>query len=235
MKQKLIRLSRRYEWALRKYLTQGPRASLQPARGLGHQAVKLRLETLDVAKIHETTLAALEGSSSGDGVIGRAEIFFAEAVIPIEKTHHAAIETSARLNEVNKTLDQRTKDLVAANQSLKRGIARRKTVESALKASSGHSKKLLKESRRLQKHLQQLTHQILAAQENKRTQISHELQDEIAQTLLGINARLLTLKREAAVSTESFKKDVASTQRLVDKSVRSIKRFAREFGKQHEA
>jgi signal transduction histidine kinase len=93
----------------------------------------------------------------------------------------------------------------------------------------------LEESRRLQKHLQHLTHQILAAHENKRKQISHELQDEIAQTLLGINVRMLTLKREAAAGTERFEKDIASTQRLVDKSVKAIKRFAREFGKHHEA
>jgi signal transduction histidine kinase len=235
MKQKLTRLSRRYAWALKKYLTQGPRGNLQPARGLGVQAVKLGLETLDVAKIHEETLAALEAFSSRDGVIKRAEIFFTEAVTPIEKTHHAALKTTTQLYQVNKTLDQRTVDLVAANQSLKQGIARRKTVEKALKASGGDSKKLLKESRRLQKHLQHLTHQVMAAQEDQRKQISRELQDEIAQTLLGINVRLLTLKKEAAISTESFKKEIASTERLVDKSMRSIKRFAREFCKHHES
>jgi len=80
-----------------------------------------------------------------------------------------------------------------------------------------------------------LTHQILTAQEDKRKKISRDLQDEIAQTLLGINVRLLTLKKEAALNAEGFKKDIASTQRLVDKSVKTIKRFAREFGKHHEA
>ena len=55
----------------------------------------------------------------------------------------------------------------------------------------------MKESWRLQKHLRHLTHQILSAQEEKRKKISRELQDEIAQTLLGINVRLLTLKKEA--------------------------------------
>ena len=206
-----------------------------PARGLGLQAVNLGLETLDVAQIHETTLASLEASSSRDGIIKRAEMFFTEAVSPIEKTHHAALKANADLSQVNKALDRRALDLEACNRSLKQSVVRRKTAEEALKKREGRSKKLLEESRRLHKHLQHLTHQILAAQENKRRQISHELQDEIAQTLLGINARLLALKREATVSTESFKKDIASTQRLVDKSVRSIKRFAREFGKYHEA
>lgn len=235
MKQKLTRLSRRYAWALKKYLRQGRRATLLPARGLGVQAVRLGLETLDVAQIHEATLATFEASSSRDGVIKRAEMFFTEAVSAIEKTHHAAVKASADLSQVNEALDRRTLDLAASNRSLKQSIIRRKAMEEALKKREGHSKKLLDESRRLQKHLQHLTHQILATQENKRRQISHELQDEIAQTLLGINVRMLTLKREAAAGTESFKKDIASTQRLVDKSITSIKRFAREFGKYHEA
>src|SRR4029077_18863619 len=131
-----------------------------------------------------------------DGIIKRAEIFFSEAITPIEMTHRAALKTNVRLSRMHKTLGKRTVDLAAANRSLKRGIAQRKSMEKALKASGGHSKKLLDESHRLQRHLQHLTHRILSAQENKRKQISHELQDEIAQTLLGINVRLLSLKQE---------------------------------------
>ena len=59
---------------------------------------------------------------------------------------------------------------------------------------------------RLQEHLRHLTHQILAAQEDERKKISRELHDEIAQTLLGINVRLLTLKKGAAANTEASKK-----------------------------
>jgi signal transduction histidine kinase len=78
--------------------------------------------------------------------------------------------------------------------------------------------------------LQRLTHRILSAQENKRKKISRDLHDEIAQTLLGINIRLLMLKKEAAINSGDLKKEIVSTQHLVDKSVKSIKRFAREFG-----
>jgi signal transduction histidine kinase len=229
MKQKLIRLSRRYVWALRTYLTLGKRATLQPARGLGRQAVKLGLETLDMAKIHAEALAAVEAGSSQDGIVKRAAIFFTEAVTPIENTHYAALKANTTLTRVNQTLDRRMSDLTAANRSLKQGIAQRKTAEKALKASGGQQKKLLAESQGLQKHLQQLTHKILSAQEDKRRQMSHELQDEIAQTLLGINVRLVTLKNTAATNTNGFKKDIASMQRLVEESIRSINRFAREL------
>ena len=226
MKRKLIKLSRRYQAALQKHLTQGPQASLQPARQLGRQAVRLGLETLDVARIHEGALAALEASSSRDGIIKRAEIFFAEAVTPIEKTHHAALNAATRLNQVNKTLDRRTVDLAASNRSLKQSIVHRKTVEKALKKSEGHSKKLLEESRRLQKHLRHLTHRILTAQEDRRKKISRDLQDEIAQTLLGINARLLSLKQDARVNTQGLKNQIAATQQLVLNSAKSVRRVA---------
>ncbi len=235
MKRKLTRLSQRYVTALRKHLRQGPRA-IPPCRtalALGRQAAALELETLDVARIHEGALATLEASSARDGVIKRAEIFFAEAITPIEETHRAALKANARLSQLTKTLGRRTVDLAASNRSLKQDIVQRKTVEQALEKSGEHSRKLLKESRRLQKHLQRLTHQILSAQENKRKTISRDLHDEIAQTLLGINVRLLALKREAAINAHGLKKEIVSTQRLVDKSVKSIKRFACEFGIHH--
>ncbi len=221
--------------ALRKHLKQDPRA-IPPcgaALALGRQAVALDLETLDVARIHEDALATLEAASSKDGVIKRAEIFFTEAITPIEEMHHAALKANVRLSRLSQTLGRRTMDLAASHRSLKRDIVQRKTVEQALRKSGEHSRKLLKESRRLQKHLQRLTHQILSAQEDKRKKISRDLHDEIAQTLLGINVRLLTLKKEAAIDASGLKKEIASTQRLVDKSVKIIKRFAREFGIHH--
>jgi len=219
--------------ALRKHLKQGPRAGLQPAHDWGCQAAALDLETLDVARIHDGALAALEASRSRNGIIKRAEIFFAEAITPIEKTHRAALKANVRLGRLNRTLGRRTVDLAVSRRSLKQDVVQRKTVETALKKSGEHSRKLLKESLRLQRHLQRLTHRILSAQEDKRKKINRELHDEIAQTLLGINIRLLTLKKEAAINTHGLKKEIVSTQRLVDKSVKSINRFACEFGIHH--
>ena len=235
MKRKLTALSQRYVAALRKHLKPGPQATppCGTALALGRQAAALDLETLDVARIHEDALATLEAASSKNGLIKRAQIFFAEAVTPIEETHRASLNANARLSRLNRTLGRRTVDLAASHRSLKRDIVQRKTVEQALRISGEHSRTLLKESRRLQKHLQRLAHQILLAQEDKRKKISRELHDEIAQTLLGINVRLLTLKKAAAINTSGFKKEIVSTQELVDKSVKSIKRFAREFGIHH--
>lgn len=231
MKQKPIELSQRNVTALQKHLRQGPRMSLQPAPGPGRQAAALDLESLDVARIHEGALATVEASSSRDGIIQRSEICFAEAIIPIEKTHRAALKANIRLmSRLSKTLGRRTVDLAASYRPLKQGVVHRKTMEQALKKNGEHSRQLLKESHHLQKHLQRLTYPILSAQEDQRKKISRDLQDEIAQTLLGINVRLLTLKKKAAVNARNLKKEIGSTPGLVDKSVKSIKLFAREFG-----
>jgi signal transduction histidine kinase len=235
MKRKLIALSQRYLAALKVHLKQGPCANSGTARGMGRRAVGMGLETLDMARIHDGALATLEASSQRDGIIEQAELFFKEAITPIEEMHQAALETNANLNHAQKTLDRRTLDLAASNRSLKKNMLRRKIVEKALKKSGGHSQKLLQESHRLQKHLQDLAHQVMRAHEDNRRKISRDLHNEIAQTLLGVNVRLLTLRREAALNAKGFKKDIANTQRLVDRSVKSIKRFAREFGKQREA
>ncbi len=230
MKRKLIKLSQRYVTALRKHLKPGLRRSLQPALGLGRQAVVLGLETLELARIHEKAITTLELSKSKNGFTRQAEIFFTEAITPIVETHRAARQSKIQLDRLNETLNRRTVELAATNRQLRHGIVRRKCVEAALKKSGEHYTRLLKDSLQLQEGLRQLTHQVLAAQEDERKKISGELQDEIAQTLLGINVRLLSLKQEARNNTKGLKNEIASTQRLVVKSAKSVRRVAREFG-----
>jgi signal transduction histidine kinase len=229
MNLRLAGLSQRYLTALQQYLRQGPRGKLQPALALGRRAVELRLETLEVARIHERAVATLKLASAKDGFVKRAEIFFTEAITPIVETHRAARQSKMDLHRLNDLLNRRTAELAVANRQLQRGIARRKGVETALKISGAHYAKLLKDSLQLQEGLRQLTHRVLAAQEDERKKISCELQDEIAQTLLGINVRLLSLKREARSNTKGLKNEIASTQRLVVKSARSVRRVARGF------
>jgi signal transduction histidine kinase len=230
MKRKLMQLSQRYVVALRKHLKQGPRASLRPALGLGRRAVTFGMETLELARIHERALVTLDAASSKDGIARRAEIFFIEAIIPIVETHRAAQQSKIQLERLNGMLGRRTVELAATNHQLQRGIVRRKSVESALKKSGEHYAKLLKDSLQLQEGLRQLAHLVLEAQEDERKKISRELQDEIAQTLLGINVRLLTLKQEARSNTKGLKNEIANTQRLVLKSAKSVRKVAREFG-----
>src|SRR5208282_2633825 len=105
---------------------QRPRASLQPARGLGHRAIALGLETLDLAGIHEQALIALvlpsDSPGTRDAMVRRAGNFFAEAITPIEKTHRTAREANAHFGYLNETLRRRSAALAVSNRQLKREI-----------------------------------------------------------------------------------------------------------------
>src|SRR2546430_918312 len=114
-------LSRRYEAALRGFIKTGPGFGLTQASGLGRQAVTLRLETLDLAKIHERAVLALalpEKGASRDGLLKRAQIFFIEAITPIEKTHLAARIALRHLDSLNLKLRERTKALACSRQGV---------------------------------------------------------------------------------------------------------------------
>ena len=229
MKRELISLSRRYASALEKHLKAGPRASLQAARGLGREALAMGLETLGVARMHEGALAALEACSSRPGMSKRADTFFAETMVPIEQTHRAPLEANARLLQGKKTLDRRTVDLAASNHSLKHGVAQCRTAEGELQRNGKQYAKLLEKSRCRQEHLRHVAHRVISAQEVERTKLSRELQDDVVQTLLAINVRLLSLKGAARGDVANLTKEIASTQRLVEQSVESINRFAHEI------
>jgi len=219
MKQKLTRLSQRYLAALR----------------LGRQAVALGLETLGLARIHERAVAKLELAGSKSGFMRKAEIFFAEALIPIVETHRIARQAKVYLNQLTATLGRRTEELAVSNRQVAQSVVRRKIMEDASAERGHHHQKALEESLALQKRLRQLTHRVIVVQENERKKISLELQDEIAQTLLGINVRLLSLKQQARNSTTGFKNEIASTRRLVVESARSVRRVAREIGYRPQA
>ena len=202
---------------------------LPAALQLGRQAVALGLETLELARIHGRALATLELGKGRKILLRRAENFFNEAIIPIVETQRVARRGKTDLQRVNATLERRTAELAESNCQLQRGVSLRKGMEATAKKNGRHYRKCLEESLELQKRLRQLTHRVLAAQEEERHKISHELQDEIAQTLLGINVRLISLKRASRHNQSGFKNEIASAQRLVVKSAKSICRFAREL------
>lgn len=162
-------------------------------------------------------------------MIERAREFFADALEPIERTHRATRDADLHVHQLEQTLRRRTAESCRSARHLERGILRRRAAEAALKQSTRHRAGLLAESHRLQQQLRDLTHGILATQEKDRQRLSRQLRDDIAQLLLAIGVRLLTLKRAAGTTTRSLRNEITHTERLVKRSAQTIAGFAHEF------
>jgi signal transduction histidine kinase len=188
---------------------------------------------LDLVRIHEEALITLRlphpAFGNSDGMRKRARRFLVAALTPIENAHRTALEKSGHVNRLNGAMRQRGAELAAAKRRLKREAVRRNALEAALENSEQHYGQLLKRSRRMQEHLRRLSHEILFAQEQERKRISRELHDKIAQTLTAVNIKLAALNKETTVTTRGLKRTISITQRLVERSMHTVHRFAREL------
>jgi len=233
MKTKSPAFSQSYLAALEKYLERGAASSRQAARRLGLQAVKLEMDMLDVARVHEEALITLvlptPPARASDAIIRRAGAFFANVVTPIEESHRGAREANIQLRGMVAALNQRTAELAAANKELKQEIVQRRAMEESLRTSETTSSRLLEKSRQMQDELRHLSRRLLSAQEDERKRISRELHDVIAQTLTAINVRLAALKSQSTANTKDLHEKIAITQKLVEESVDIVHRFARDL------
>jgi signal transduction histidine kinase len=114
-------------------------------------------------------------------------------------------------------------------QQLRHEKLARTAAERQLVTSKRHYTRLLEQSRRMQERLRRLSRHVLLAQEDERKKISRELHDEIGQILTGVNVTLSSLKVEAAVGVRGLARKISRTQRLVQKSMKTVHKFAREL------
>ncbi len=227
------KFARSYQTALRRHLKETTRTKAASAPALGRDAVALGLDVLAVATIHEATLIdevlATKTAAARQRGVRRATAFFAEVIVPIEATHRTALEHNGRLLRLNGELAQRVRESAASHRKLTAEIKRRKAVEHNLRESRLQSRLLLGQARQLQEDLRRLSRRILSTQEDERKRISRELHDVVAQTLSSINVHLATLKTEVAQHAGGLKRNITRTQKLVERSVDVVHRFAREL------
>jgi len=207
----LAKLSRQYLAVLRNYIAREQEASLQRAYELGRKAIADGLGVWDVAKLHQGALAALLLPAltleARARTIRAAETFFLESLSPFEATHRGFRDAFLKLQQSNKTLEQRNRELATLNQELESQMAERA---------------------RMEEQLRHLSNRVLHAQEEERKRISRELHDEVGQALTAIDVNLQLLKKEAAVN-EGLAAKMAQTQKLLQLTMESVHRFAREL------
>src|SRR2546422_1034571 len=200
---KLAKLSRQYLAVLRNYVAREQEASLQRAYELGRKAIADGLGVWDMAKLHQGALAALllpaltlEAKAR---TIRAAETFFLESLSPFEATHRGFRDAFLKLQQLNKTLEQRNRELATLNRELESQIAERAQME---------------------EQLRHLSNRVLHAQEEERKRISRELHDEVGQALTAIDVNLQLLKKEPAVN-EGLAAKMAQTQKLLQLTMES--------------
>ena len=106
-------------------------------------------------------------------------------------------------------------------------ISRREIAETSLAISNQNHTELLAQAVLAREQKRLLARRVLLNQEEERRQISRALHDEVSQTLAGINIKLSALTLEASANTKDFRKKIAVTQKLVEKSVDIVHKFAR--------
>jgi len=147
----------------------------------------------------------------------------------LEKRYRSARRAVEQARRRAETLRVRAAALDRANRRLRREVARRRAGDESLKLSRKKYEALLAQSHRVQEKLRAVTRQVFSAQEDERRRISRELHDEVVQTLVSINVALATLGRASGLGPRELKARIARTQRLVEKSVRTVHQFAREL------
>jgi two-component system sensor histidine kinase DegS len=227
------KLAARYLTALRSHLGRKRSVARECAQTLGRAALAGGLATRDLAFMHEQAVVALTQADdfviAGSSTIKQAGYFFTQALIPLEAAQKATRATNRLLEQRNETLRLHTAALARANHRLESEIMRRQAGERTIRQAKEQYQQLFAESQIMQRKLREVTRQIISAQEEERKEISRELHDEVVQTLVGINVELSALSKGASAGLHVMKAKIARTQRLVENSVSSVHRFAREL------
>jgi signal transduction histidine kinase len=230
---KSVRLGIRYLAELRAHVRATGPNSADRARNIGHLALASGLATVDLARLHEATVVMLASSADFIGTrarsLRRTGYFLTQALIPMEAARRATLRANRVLLQRNETLRLHTAALAKVNRRLAREVRRREAGQTAIRLAKERYRTLFAESQLMQRKLHQLTRQIISAQEEERKEISRELHDEVVQTLVGINVQLSALNQGASVASNFLQRKIVRTQRLVEKSVKAVHRFAREL------
>ena len=224
MTRRLIDVSRVYGAALRRYVTAPSRHLLHEALPIGRQVVALGFEN-----ILRRPLGAVTTGPASRARTSRAEAVFEEAAEKMMERQSAVGSVPPQLIRLKKMLAGRTAELAESTIKLQCAIKRRLIAEESLRTSTHHFRSLMRNSERKSKKLRHLAHQSLAAHEHKRHTLSHDLQDDVAQTLLGIQVQLILLRTKWGIDQQGITQNIALTLQLVAQSSKSVRMVMRKI------
>jgi signal transduction histidine kinase len=228
MKPNSSAFSRSYLDAMRAHLgRRGPHP--EGAEELAGQARANGITTLELAKLHKHLLLTevLPDIPPGSRlpVVKRAASFFAAVLLP-EDPAAPDRRNNLRCGRIIALLSQRMTELASSKLRLSHEVSRLKAAGHSLKSREAHSAKALVETSLLKDRSQAFSRQMLSVQEDERGKISRDLHDVVAQSLMSINVRLATLRKQAGLNARDFHRNIAATQRVLEKAALIVHRFA---------
>jgi PAS domain S-box-containing protein len=140
----------------------------------------------------------------------------------VSELREAESRLALHADELEKTVAERSANLIAANKRLRYALY-------CNKKSQSRYQKLFLESQRVLEKLRRLSRQVLTAQEEERKAISRDLHDDVVQTLTGVSLELAALNLEPGVDMSGMKRKIARARRLVTNSATAVHRFARNL------
>jgi two-component system sensor histidine kinase DegS len=177
-----------------------------------YNMLEVRLLHLEIRRLLDQLIA--------DNALLQAEISSRQRIE--EALHRSQAQLSVHAGQLEGLVAERTAELAATNRQLEVSVA-------FIRKANEEHQALFLESKVMREKLSQLTRQIITAQEELRKEISRELHDEVVQALIAINVELAALGNGADAGARTMRRKLAGTQRLVEKSVIEVHRFAREL------
>jgi PAS domain S-box-containing protein len=117
--------------------------------------------------------------------------------------------------EMERRVEKRTEDLVAANRHLKMEIEERSRTEAALRESENR--------------LRRVSSHILSAQEKERQRLSMELHDDLGQSLSLLKVQLSAIELKMGRDRTRWLDDFVETRQYLDFIIENVRRLSRDL------